>query len=440
MNGDEREVFGGGRHEDKQKRSPASPNARPASSRERRNAPRGNRIVWVILFTGVCVVLFLVYNMGNRPAPARGRSDNVNLLIQPAANPYSDASLTQARETGFSASRPPEPPTPLSAAPVAAAAAPEPRRPAQAVESKAYENSLNMRLSALAANPVVDLRGTRPSTAVSPAARSPEAGASAAASYTTVPPAADAAGRVNLPWDSQRAADADGNSTAMAHQDRNSAFVASQSRTGDGAASEYLPTTRHAQASPFELKAGSIVSGVLIGGINSDTPGAVLGQISENIYDTATGKYLLIPQGARVLGVYDSHVVYGQHRVLVVWQRIIYPDGSSLNIGGMVGSDPSGYAGFKQKVDNHYSRLIGAALLASVFTAAGKAATENDRDSDGNETVMAESVMQTMANFGATLAEKNMNVAPTLRILPGYRFSIMTTKDIAFAEPYVPLI
>jgi type IV secretion system protein VirB10 len=437
MNGDEKDLLGGGLSGDKRKRSPGSPAAAsPASLKERRNAPRSNRIVWVILFTGIAVVLFLMYNMGNTPAPARGRPDNnVNILIRPATGPYSENTLpVQARETNFVA---PETAAQAAAPQVPAIpAAPAPRRPAQAVESKAYENSLSMRLSALAADPVLDLQGTRPSDKGASAAGTPAAaGGSGASPYTALP---DAAGRISMPWDDRRITETDRNSTAMAHQDRNNAFIASQ--RGGGANDEYLPTTRRAPAGPFELKAGSIISGVLIGGINSDTPGTVLGQISENIYDTATGKHLLIPQGARVLGAYDSHVVYGQHRVLVVWQRIIYPDASSLNIGGMIGSDPSGYAGFKQKVDNHYTRLIGAALLASVFTAAGKTATQNDRNEDGSETVMAESVMQTMTNFAASLAERNMNVAPTLRILPGYRFSIVTTKDIAFPEPYVPLI
>jgi type IV secretion system protein VirB10 len=241
--------------------------------------------------------------------------------------------------------------------------------------------------------------------------------------------------------------DPDINASAMAHQDRNAAFIAANTGAAGtqagaqggaaGAQSEYLPYSRRQPMSEFELKAGTIISGVLMGGINSDTPGTVLGQTSENIYDTATGRHLLIPQGARMIGVYDSHVVYGQHRVLVVWQRIIFPDGSSLNIGGMIGGDQAGYAGFKQKVDNHYSRLLGAALFASVFTAAGKIATQNERDSDGNETVIAESVMQTISSLGARLAERSLNVAPTLRILPGYRFSIVTTQDIAFAEPYV---
>ena len=146
----------------------------------------------------------------------------------------------------------------------------------------------------------------------------------------------------------------------------------------------------------------------------------------------ATGKHLLIPQGSRIVGAYDSHVIYGQTRILAVWNRIIYPDGSSLNIEGMGGTDSAGYAGFKQKVDNHYSRLIGAALFSSVFVAAGKIATENYKNADGKETLAAEAVMEQMTSLGARIAERNLNVASTLRILPGYRFSIIVNKDIAF--------
>jgi type IV secretion system protein VirB10 len=175
----------------------------------------------------------------------------------------------------------------------------------------------------------------------------------------------------------------------------------------------------------------------MVGGINSDTPGSVLGQITENVYDTASGAYILIPQGARMVGTYDSHVVYGQQRIVVVWNRIVFPDGTSLNLEGMIGGDQSGNAGFKQKIDNHYSRVIGAALLASVFTAAGKIATNDDKDSESNENKAAEAVMESVTGVGAKLAEKNLNISPTLRILPGYRFSIITTKDIAFAEPYI---
>lgn len=230
----------------------------------------------------------------------------------------------------------------------------------------------------------------------------------------------------------------DSNASAMAHQDRNVSYA--QSHQGDGNASsitgEYNPNTRRPGISKYELKAGTVIQGVLTGGINSDLPGTVIGQVTTHVWDTATGAYKLIPQGARLVGEYDSHVVYGQNRVLVVWKRIIYPDGTSLNLEGLLGADRSGYSGFKQKIDNHYSRMVGAALLASVFVAAGKIATDDDKDKDGNESKSAEAVMEQMTSLGARLVERNMNVAPTLRILPGYQFSIITTKDIAFAEPY----
>ncbi len=232
----------------------------------------------------------------------------------------------------------------------------------------------------------------------------------------------------------------DTNATAMAHQDRNNDFVQSfSSEAAATIASEYNPNTRRGSISPYELKAGSVIGGVLIGGINSDMPGTIIGQVTNNIWDTATGAYKLIPQGSRIVGTYDSHVVYGQQRVLVVWNRIIYPDGTSLNIEGLIGADRSGYSGFKQKIDNHYSRMLGAALFASVFIAGSEIVTEDDEnnnDDEDNTKTASEAVAEQMASLGAHLVERNLNVAPTLRILPGYQFSIITTKDIAFAEPY----
>jgi len=230
----------------------------------------------------------------------------------------------------------------------------------------------------------------------------------------------------------------DTNAVAMAHQDRNVGYVQSQQGGGNAAAikSEYNPNTRRSGISEYELKAGTVIQGVLTSGINSDLPGTVLGQVVTHVWDTATGAHKLIPQGSRLVGEYDSHVVYGQNRVLVVWKRVIYPDGTSLNLEGLIGTDRSGYSGFKEKIDNHYSRMVGAALLASVFVATGKIATEDDKNKDDDESRAAEAVMEQMTSLGAKLVERNMNVAPTLRILPGYQFSIITTKDIAFAEPY----
>lgn len=217
--------------------------------------------------------------------------------------------------------------------------------------------------------------------------------------------------------------------------DRNNNFIGSQQKS-TSVADEYVMNTRRQPLGKFELNAGTIISAVMLTGINSDLPGTILGQVSENIYDTASGAHLLIPQGSRIIGTYNSHVIFGQKRILVVWNRIIYPDGSSLNIGGMAGSDQAGYAGMHQYVNNHYGRLIGAAIFSSVFVALGKLATEDDKNDDGTESAAAEAVMEQMTSFGARLAERNLNISPTLMIKPGRRFTIITTKDVAFQESY----
>lgn len=218
--------------------------------------------------------------------------------------------------------------------------------------------------------------------------------------------------------------------------DKNVRFLSSSQQEGAMAADEYIPNTRRHQLTRYELKAGTIINAVMMSGINSDLPGTILGQVSENIYDTATGGHLLIPQGSRIIGTYNSHIIFGQQRVLVVWNRIIYPDGSSLNIGGMPGSDQAGYSGMKQYVNNHYGRLIGAAVFSSVFVALGKEATKNDKKDDGSNSSTAEAVMEQMTSFGTRLAERNLNISPTLMIKPGRRFTIITTKDVAFQETY----
>lgn len=217
--------------------------------------------------------------------------------------------------------------------------------------------------------------------------------------------------------------------------DRNNSFIGSQQHPSS-TVDEYVQNTRRQKLGRYELNAGTIISAVMLTGINSDLPGTILGQVSENIYDTATGAHLLVPQGSKILGTYNSHVVYGQQRILVVWTRIIYPDGSSLNIGGMSGSDQAGYAGMKQYVNNHYGRLLGAALFSSVFVALGKEATKNDKNEDGTESSASEAIMEQMTSFGVRLAERNLNIAPTLLIKPGRRFTIITTKDVAFRETY----
>jgi len=122
----------------------------------------------------------------------------------------------------------------------------------------------------------------------------------------------------------------------------------------------------------------------MISGINSDLPGSLIAQVSQNVYDTATGHHLLVPQGAKLYGVYDSRVVYGQSRVLVAWNRLIFPDGSAVTLGAMPGADISGYAGYEDLLNNHYLRIFGSAFLMSLVTGGTSYAMDNVSNSSDN--------------------------------------------------------
>ncbi|MHB8286253.1 MAG: TrbI/VirB10 family protein, partial [Caulobacteraceae bacterium] len=122
-----------------------------------------------------------------------------------------------------------------------------------------------------------------------------------------------------------------------------------------------------APISPFELRAGFVIPGIMITGINSEIPGQIAATVSQNVFDTATGRFLLIPQGSRLIGSYGSDAGYGQTRVLVAWQRIVFPNGNALDIGSMPGADSAGYSGFHDKVNNHYLRIFGSALMLSAI-------------------------------------------------------------------------
>lgn len=194
---------------------------------------------------------------------------------------------------------------------------------------------------------------------------------------------------------------------------------------------------------PLELKTGAVVPGVMLTGINSDLPGNMIAQVSQNVYDTATGRNLLIPQGARLYGVYDSRVVYGQQRVLIAWNRIIFPDGSSMSIGAMPGADMAGMAGFSDEVDNHYLRIFGSAVLMSLVTGgmayAMDSANNNVGSSDNGTSMQDEMTSALAAQLGqttTTLLQKNLNIKPTLEVRPGYQFNIVVTKDLVFRQPY----
>ena len=189
---------------------------------------------------------------------------------------------------------------------------------------------------------------------------------------------------------------------------------------------------------PYEIRAGSVVPALLISGINSDLPGQIVAQISQNVYDTATGRHLLLPQGSKLVGTYSSDVAYGQSRVMVAWQRITFPDGKAFDIGAMPGADGAGYSGLKDKVNNHYARVFGSAILMS-FVVAGVTISQDDGGSGNQQRAsdaLSEALGQQLGQAMAAMIQKNLNIAPTLEIRPGFRLNVMLTKDLTFTKPY----
>jgi type IV secretion system protein VirB10 len=204
-----------------------------------------------------------------------------------------------------------------------------------------------------------------------------------------------------------------------------------------------LPYARTA-GQALELKTGAVIPSVMVTGINSDLPGNIIAQVSQNVWDTARGQNLLIPQGTKLFGIYDSRVVYGQERVLVAWNRLIFPDGSAFTLGAMPGNDMAGYAGYTDEVNNHYPRIFGSAILMSLITG-GMAYTMDSMDASGNSgTDNTPSMQQEMASALAAqlgqatlqLLQKNLNIKPTLEIRLGYQFNVIVTKDLVFQKPH----
>jgi len=202
----------------------------------------------------------------------------------------------------------------------------------------------------------------------------------------------------------------------------------------------YSTEFRQAQLTPYEVRVGSVIPAVMIGGINSDLPGEIIAQVSQNVRDTRTGQHILIPQGSRLIGTYDSHIAMGQRRVMVGWHRIQFPDGSTMELGNMGGVDQAGYAGFTDKVNNHYWRIFGNATLLSLISAGAQLSQPEDDNNDettANETLAAEMGRQ-WSQVGQQMVRRNLNIQPTLEIRPGYQFNVMVNKDLIL-EPYEPM-
>jgi type IV secretion system protein TrbI len=208
-------------------------------------------------------------------------------------------------------------------------------------------------------------------------------------------------------------------------QQRKGEFVRTLDRAGDVNANALVPA-----ASPYLLSAGSVVAASLITGLNSDLPGLVTAQVSQNVYDSSTGGILLIPQGARLIGSYDSVVAFGQKRALIVWQRIILPDGSSLRIDNVPATDASGFAGLADKVDFHTWALLKGVALATLLGVGTEVTITGESDL---VQAIRESTQQNASRAGDQLTSRNLSIQPTITIRPGAPVRLVVHKDLILA-------
>lgn len=205
--------------------------------------------------------------------------------------------------------------------------------------------------------------------------------------------------------------------------DRKSTFLETTQR-----GEVYNAHTLEIPRSPFQVMAGSVIAASLLTGLNSDLPGLVTAQVTENVYDTVTGQHLLIPQGSRLIGAYDSVVAFGQSRALLVWQRIILPDGASIQLDNLPGTDAAGYAGLEDKVDFHTWRLLQGVALSTLLGVSTELSL-GDNESDLVRAIR-QSTQQTAAQAGQQIISKQLDVQPTIRVRPGWPLRVVVHKDL----------
>lgn len=288
-------------------------------------------------------------------------------------------------------------------------------------------DALRKEADAAAASPVFFRSGGQGATAAPVAQAEPPAPAETGTAGTLAafdPTAAGPASTAAQPADP---------TAVQNQQDHKEAFLKAGSAQTRNSGNLRLP------ASPYQVMAGTLISGAFITGIKSDLPGDVIATVTEPVYDTATGRFLLIPQGSRVLGRYNSRVSYGQRRVQVVWNRIILPDTSSLTLDNLVGTDPAGYAGLEDGVDWHWDRIFAGAALTTLLGVGAELAAPGNRQ-NGDRIIIAgrDGLQDTVNQVGQEVTRRNLNIQPTLTIRPGLPVRIIVNRDLVL-RPYQPL-
>jgi type IV secretion system protein TrbI len=219
-------------------------------------------------------------------------------------------------------------------------------------------------------------------------------------------------------------------SGGTADQDHKLAFL-------NGTADHQTANSDRLQAapSPYVLDAGAVIPAALITGLRSDLPGQITAQVTENVYDSTTGKTLLIPQGARLIGQYDAQITFGQSRALLVWNRLILPNGRSIVLERQPGTDTEGFAGLEDEVDEHWGSLFEAATLSTLLSVGAEAGTS---DSENNlAQAIREGASQSFNQVGQQVVGRSLNVQPTITVRPGFPVRVVVTRDLVL-EPYLP--
>ena len=227
----------------------------------------------------------------------------------------------------------------------------------------------------------------------------------------------------------------DGNSShgdqGTAIQQEHRAFMKSSASV-----QSYLAQPLTPPASPYEIQAGTVIPGALVTGINSDLPGQIIGTVTQNVFDSVSGKYLLIPQGSRLLGRYSSVVGNGENRVLVAWQRLILPNGDSIVLDAMPGTNQEGQSGLHDQVNYHFAKLSQAAALSTAIAYGGNLAI-NPNSTSTNQDVVGNTIAQEGSQIGQKIIDRQLNVQPTITIRPGWPFRVLVNTDMVL-KPYRP--
>jgi len=210
--------------------------------------------------------------------------------------------------------------------------------------------------------------------------------------------------------------------------------VSSSAATPDSTTATEVSASLRRPSSPYMIQAGTIIPAALVTAINSDLPGHIVGQVTNHVYDSIVGRHLLVPQGSRLVGRYDNEVLNGQNRILIIWQRLILPNGNSIVIDPMPGTDAAGVSGVADRVDYHAARLAGATLLSTLIALGGNLAA-NANQSDEQAAITAQTVAEQASRVGGRIIDRELEVKPTITIRAGMPINVLVVKDMKL-EPY----